>query len=224
MKAMKVHEAALAFPRLPAKEMRELQADIEKRGIRVPILVNKGRDTILDGRNRYMIAHDLKLKEADVPFEVYKGKEEDIPNEVLSRNVMRRHLNDDQRTMLVAKILGPQLEKQAAEAKKAGKFVEGNGKGETADRVAKAAQTTQHKARQALDVTKHAREMVDKVVSGDASLKKAGKVAKGRKPRKTAPKPAKTLKEVVASRFQTWIDYWPQTQHREVKKHLRDLL
>ncbi len=58
-KVMKVHPVANMFPSLPANEMKELQADIEKRGIVSPILVNKRRDTILDGRNRWRIAHEL---------------------------------------------------------------------------------------------------------------------------------------------------------------------
>src|SRR6266567_3893929 len=112
MKIMKIHEVAKLFPTLPAKEMKELREDIRKNGVILPVLVNKKKDTILDGRTRWMIAHELGLKESAVPTEVFKGKDEDIPGAILSRNILRRHLNDGQRVMLVAQIRGEKLEEE----------------------------------------------------------------------------------------------------------------
>src|SRR6266852_3149653 len=117
MKTMKVHPVAKMFPTIGAKEMKELRADIEARGIVVPILVNQEKDTILDGRNRYSIAYELGLGDGKVPMEVFKGKDEEIPGEIIARNILRRHLTDDQRAAIIAKIRGPQLEKEAAERK-----------------------------------------------------------------------------------------------------------
>src|SRR6266542_5545676 len=112
-KTYKVHPAANAFPRLSAERYNELKADIEARGICVPILVNKKKDTILDGRTRAMIAHDLKLKDGAVPLEVCKGKPEDEAAEIMSRNFHRRDLTDGERAAIVAKLRGPQIEKEA---------------------------------------------------------------------------------------------------------------
>src|SRR5438128_7876196 len=103
MKTYKIHPVARLFPTLEAKEMGELRDDLATNGIRVPILVNKKKDTIIDGRNRYMIATELKM-DGKVPLEVFKGKDEEIPGEIISRNILRRHLNDDQRATLIAKI------------------------------------------------------------------------------------------------------------------------
>src|SRR5438046_3139966 len=90
-----VHEVAKLFPTLSEKELEELREDIKAHGIAVPILLNKAGDTILDGRNRWMIACELKLTKDQVPTEKFKGKDEDIPSEILSRNIFRRHLTDD---------------------------------------------------------------------------------------------------------------------------------
>src|SRR5713101_8196064 len=116
MKTYKIHPVARLFPTLEAKEMGELRDDIKARGIVTPILVNKARDTIIDGRNRWMIATELKM-DGKVPMEVFEGDDADIPNEIISRNILRRHLTDDQRAAIIAKIRGPQLEKEAAERK-----------------------------------------------------------------------------------------------------------
>ncbi len=220
MKVLKVHPVAKMFPTLPAKEMKELKADIEANGIRVPIIVNKAKDTILDGRNRYMIATELKLGNGKVPFEVFAGKEEDVPGMIVSRNILRRHLSDDQRVMLTAKILGPKLEEEAAKA-----FAEKKGgKGKTVERLAKEVGTTKHKAEQAVAVSKHAKDLVDEVVAGKVSLKKAHKVAKSRKPAARKPKAPKTLEQIVAAKFQRFMATFPMPQHREVKKILRSML
>lgn len=45
LKSYKVHPAASAFPRMPEDEFDELKEDIKQHGIRIPILVNKKRDT-----------------------------------------------------------------------------------------------------------------------------------------------------------------------------------
>jgi hypothetical protein len=113
MKTWKVHPAALAFPRMSVAEFNELKADIAAKGMRLPILVNKKKDTILDGRNRMMVAHDLKLEDGEVPIEVFTGTSEEEVSEIISRNIHRRHLTDDQRVAIVAKLRGPQLTKEA---------------------------------------------------------------------------------------------------------------
>jgi ParB-like chromosome segregation protein Spo0J len=119
---MKIHEVAKAFPTLPAKELAEIAADIEKNGITVPILLNKAGDTIIDGRTRWTIALDLGLRKSQVPVERFMGTDEEIPSVIISRNLFRRHLTDKQRTALVSKLLGPQWQKEAAERKAKSQF------------------------------------------------------------------------------------------------------
>lgn len=220
LKVMKIHEIAKLFPILPTKEMRDLRSDIAANGIAVPILVNKKRDTILDGRNRWMIASELKLKESEIPMETFKGKDEDIPGEILSRNIFRRHLNDDQRISLLAKILAPKLEEEAAVRKtKKGAFGKTAGKkGSTAKQLAEIGKTSQHKAEQADKVRKHGD--IEGVIKGQKKLHEAAKEV-GSKTRKTK---TKTLEEEVWLAYQKLMKGFDITQHRRVKEILRGFL
>src|SRR6266542_2095168 len=172
-KAMKVHPLCRMFGQIapmPKKELAQLTADIKQNGIKVPILINRKKDTILDGHTRWKIAYDLKLELADDQFEVFEGEDAEIEREILSRNLYRRHLTDDQRIAILSKLRGPQLEKEARERQQAtqlagktgGKFAKkaigddenivadtSQVKGSVAAKLAKEAGTSEHKARQA---------------------------------------------------------------------------
>jgi ParB-like chromosome segregation protein Spo0J len=215
-----IHPLAQLFPMLQSKEYKELAADIAVRGIVVPILVNKKKDTIIDGRNRYWIALENGMAEKDIPKEVFDGTDEDIPKEILSRNLFRRHLTDKQRVVLVTKLRAPQLEKEAKErmgaaAAKKGTF---NGKGvkgtTVAKEIAKESKTTEGRAKQALAARKAG--LLDEVYAEKRSLKSAADAAPKRKSKKAAAAPKK-LEDVVWARFQRWIKYWPMQKHQEVK-------
>jgi hypothetical protein len=237
-KTWKVHPTAMAFPRISGDELNELRADIEENGIRVSILVNKKKDTILDGRNRMMIAHDLKLKETDVPIEIFKGKPEDEIAEIISRNLHRRHLTDDQRAAIVAKVLGPELAKEAEARKVTGKagdlgmkstqggVVGESTQGRTRERIAAVAQVGDHKARAALLAREHASDELDNVIDGKLKLALAARRAKARafKKKKIRPKPEKTLQERVEARFLRFMESFAVSESREVRKILKLLL
>lgn len=223
---MQFHPLCKQFSILPAKQLRELKEDIAAHGIKVPILVNKARDMIIDGRNRYMIAMDLGLDPKDpkqVPFEVYKGKDEDIGMEIIARNVLRRHLGDDARTAAIVALRAPQLEKEAAERKaKKGTFGSkeaGDVKGSVAAHIAKEAKVSQHKAEQALKARKAG--VLGDVMADRTTLKKASKAAGKGKKRKTKEVP---LEDRV------WLDYakllkkYGLELEREVKGYLRAFL
>jgi ParB-like chromosome segregation protein Spo0J len=221
-KALNIHPVAKLFPTLPAKEMKELKADIATRGIVMPILVNKKRDTILDGRNRWMIAHDLGFKDLgdkkdQVPFDVFDGSEDEAVAEILSRNLFRRHMTDEQRVTLVAKLRGPALEKEAKErmAKK-GTFgvnkADGK-KGSVAEHVAKEAKVSQHKAEQALKVAKAG--LAEDVIANKTSLKKAAKTVDKKQGSKKVAKVV-TFEEEVWKRWDKWIKSFTPPQRTQV--------
>jgi len=74
-------------------------------------------------------------------------------------------------------------------------------------------------------VSRYAREVVDKVMSGEMKLREAVKEAEARKPvTKPRLKKERTLEEVVAIRFRRFMNHFPMTQHREVKQILGELL
>jgi ParB-like chromosome segregation protein Spo0J len=231
-KAMKIHATAKAFPSLPEKEAAELRADIKKNGIRVPILINKAGDTILDGRNRWMIAYDLGLRKSQVPVERFSGEDHEIPRVIISLNLFRRHLTDKERAALVTKLLAPQLEAEAAAREKGGKAIpcpendtgsepepEPCGEfrtrsGRTVDQLAAAANVSAHKTRQALKVRAEGGDKaLDEIISGKADLtKKAKAVAtKTRKPAKVLP-----FEQQVWQRWTRWFEQWEQDERGKV--------
>ena len=97
---MKIHPLARKF-KSQKEELEQFREDIEANGIKVPILVNKGRDTIYDGHQRWKIAWDLGFTLDKVPMDEFEGNEPEIRREILSRNVYRRHLSDDQRLAIL---------------------------------------------------------------------------------------------------------------------------
>jgi NACalpha-BTF3-like transcription factor len=225
-KTWKVHPVAMAFPRMPAAEYNELKADIAARGIRLSILVNKNRDTILDGRNRMMAAHDLKLKDAQVPIEVFTGKPEQEVAEIISRNIHRRHLTDDQRVAIVAKLRGPQLAKEAEERQKAGEASDlglKSTQGRTRELIAAQADVSEHKARTALAAARHTPWELEKVIDGKQKLADAGRKVRTRLG-KTKPKQQKPLRQRVEAKFVRLMESFPVTEYREVRAILRELL
>jgi ParB-like chromosome segregation protein Spo0J len=218
---MAVHDVAKMLPTLSAKARKELRDDIQANGIRVPILVNKAKDTILDGRNRWQIAYELGFTPDQVPQEVFKGKDEEIPSVVLSRNLFRRHLTEDQRVQLVDKILHLHLEAAARARMKAGKsdpVMNSIERGKYADALADKANVSQHKARQAIKARKAG--YADEVIAAKMRSKDAAKAA----PRKTRRKAVKTLKQELWEWFSRFMKKFDRGQHREVRAILRGFI
>jgi ParB-like chromosome segregation protein Spo0J len=91
------HPLADIFPLLDPKEQMSLSDDIKAHGLHEPIVMHEGK--ILDGRNRYqaclMAGVDPTQKEFDGP---------DPLAFVISANLHRRHLTDEQRALVADKI------------------------------------------------------------------------------------------------------------------------
>lgn len=94
---IKFHDYANIFPWMEGAAFDELKADIAANGIREPIVFLD--DQILDGRNRYMAARDLGI---EYPRVEYRG--DDPLGYVVSLNLRRRHLTDNQRAMVAKKL------------------------------------------------------------------------------------------------------------------------
>jgi ParB-like chromosome segregation protein Spo0J len=221
---MKIHPFARTFDTLGGDELELLRDDIKANGIVVPILVNKKLDTIIDGRNRWQIATELGIQK-DVPYDVFQGKDSEIEAEILRLNVFRRHLTEDQRIGYVSKVLGPKYEKAARErqlaaGKKSGSF-KGNGeKGTSVAQLAAAGKTTTHKMGQAEKARKAG--LIEDVIQKKMTLKQASKKAgvSKKKPRKTV----RTFEDEVWMAWSRLLKHWPQTQHREVIKHVQTFI
>jgi len=215
---MKIHELCRMFsqdidgkPLLSPEEIDELREDIRKNGVKIPILVNKKKDTILDGRTRWMLATEVG-KQDTVQFDVFTGKDEDIKSEIFSRNILRRHLNDDQRAALAFKLFGKQWRAEAKEqqreagrakagkerAEKSGAFKKGEGES-VAQKAAAKAGVSVEKAKQAAAADKAGVNM-DDVIQKKTTLRKATQTRRARsKPRKQPAK--KSLEDRVWAGF-----------------------
>lgn len=92
-------------------ELNELTESIRSEGIKVPLLVQKKTNVLVDGYNRLAIAKKLKL--AEVPVEYIDIKDDDIERQQIILQVGRRNLKDQDRKMLVGRLIN--LKKITAE-------------------------------------------------------------------------------------------------------------
>jgi hypothetical protein len=107
------HPFANAFPMMSDQEHTQLVADIKANGLKEEISLYQGK--ILDGRNRYKALVELGIdvegfvREED-NLDDYGGylfnDDESALAFVISKNLMRRHLDESQRAMVAAKLTG----------------------------------------------------------------------------------------------------------------------
>lgn len=112
------HPLADIFPLIEGDDFDELVKDVRERGLRERIELLDGR--ILDGRNRYLacVAAGLIPEELIAPnaghlkyFHVFVPAGADAPSQdeliayVISKNLRRRQLSDDQRRMVAARLV-----------------------------------------------------------------------------------------------------------------------
>ena len=96
-KVLPFHELAGLFPLMVGAAFEELADDIAARGLLEPIIILDGK--ILDGRNR---AEACQARGVDPIFIEYEG--DDPLRFVVSKNLHRRHLNDQQRAMIAGNL------------------------------------------------------------------------------------------------------------------------
>jgi hypothetical protein len=197
----RVHPVASLFPPLPDDEYEDLKGSIELIGQTYPIIVQD--DWLLDGRNRLRACLELEILPK---IQEYRGNEQ--PEFFIETvNMHRRHLDEDARAAISAKIREWVISRQNAEAQKTGKSADGlaGGRGRkknlemesspglaepktrakdarsTVGQIAEAAQVSHHKAAQAVAVAKADSELLDQVVKGNKKLKDAHAQVKAKK-------------------------------------------
>ena len=95
--ALKTHPYASIFPLLEGEPFDNLVADIKANGLLHPITIHQ--DIVLDGRNRLQACQAAGIEPR---FVEYDGG--DPPSFVLSQNLHRRHPDESQRGMVVARL------------------------------------------------------------------------------------------------------------------------
>lgn len=138
---LRIHPAAELFPLMSEAELRELAEDIKKHGLQeLPVIY---RDPewgvcILDGRNRVDALELIGWPTGVQACRTIRPEESFDPVAfVISKNIRRRHLTNEQKDELIAKLIKANPEKsnrQIAEQAKAthphvGKNSGGTGKG-----------------------------------------------------------------------------------------------
>jgi ParB-like chromosome segregation protein Spo0J len=220
-KTMKIHPLCRMFGQIAPiskTERNEMLESIRDTGIQVPILVNKKGDTILDGATRWTIAYDLKLNLAPDRFEVFESDDEkDIEQVIMARNMHRRHMTDDQRVAVLAKMKVPELKTEAkARQSKAGTFkgkAKLEGKGSVTEQFAKTAGVSKHKAEQLVSAVTTGE--IDNVIAGKTKLRAAAK--KAPKKRKTAAKEV-PFEDGVYKKWVQWLNRFAPPARRDVVK------
>jgi ParB-like chromosome segregation protein Spo0J len=210
MDTMNIHPTANMLPQLSDAEYAELRDDIRTRGLLEPILRKDGH--VVDGRHRLRACNELGIEPR---FDEYEGA--DIVAEIFSRNILRRHLTADQRAMLVAKLRGEQLSKDAQARMKSGVANPAlkSAQGRTAEKIASEAKVGRDKARSALHVLNNHKPLVADVIAGKRKLASVKK--QKRKPR---AKKTLTLQETVRRRYQRFLNRFAITHHRQAKVEL----
>ena len=96
------HPAAELFPMMPDDQYQAFKRDVKENGFQQSITLYKGQ--ILDGRNRYTAAIELKMLDELPIAEIDDDTDFDPYQWVISRNLHRRHLNESQRALVAAKL------------------------------------------------------------------------------------------------------------------------
>lgn len=187
-----VHPAAELFPLVEGQEFERLVQSIREHGVQTPVMFgfdDNEKPVLLDGRNRLRAVERLKSEGITVPVPAmcFDYSPDGItPVEwIESQNIDRRHLTEDARAMLAAK-LHEMIEAEAAKSQKESQFTAETAKAAavkrhsgaatadsaspqkrdrkkseartTAAKVASKGKVSRHKAKQAIAATKAAKD------------------------------------------------------------------
>jgi hypothetical protein len=223
-----IHPAANEFPLMGKDEFDELVQDITLNGQTDLIVVRTTGKTceIIDGRNRQMACEVVGVECQEREWD---GTEQEIIPFIISKNIRRRNLTDEQKAAIIVKLRGPAIKEEAAVSKKKGpkkdKTPAEKPKGTVPQRIAAETGVTEHKAKQLDTVQTHAPELLDQVAAGKISVKAAAKAAKEKAPPKQKPvKQPPTLLEMVGKKLGKLMDAFPITEHRQVKEYIKTLI
>jgi hypothetical protein len=122
---LEIHPLALAIPPMTTDEQKIVRQDIEKNGVRVPLVMYPDMDDltvkgkpklkVLDGRHR---AYFASVTNQPVQLESFEGTEQEARDHVAALNLHRRQLTLQQRALAIVRLYREQARKEAAEAQR----------------------------------------------------------------------------------------------------------
>jgi len=211
---------------LTEAELNELTESIRQDGIKVPLLIQKKTNVLIDGYNRLAIAKKLKLTE--VPVEIDDIKDDEIEKTQIVLQVGRRNLKDADRKQLIGKLIN--LKKITADdapkmgvSKNGAKFaakvdtIATKSKGKLSPKEiqklvkVKGIKGAEEDAVEVAKSTKSKDEVLDKKIIRSVQIEKKTKMS----PQQILEKPMKTFEEI--------FDDYPQHQ-AEFKKILKSFI
>ncbi len=181
--ALRLHPAAEAVPGMRPAEWVAFLEDVRQRGLMEPLRLAAGASTVLDGRHRLRAAQELGLEVVPVAPADYKPGGEAAY--ALRAALHRRHLSDDQRAMLGAKLaehLGAERRQESAKAAAKARWGDASGIGVVPDAslpdpsrtiAAKALGVSERRLRVARELAQQAPDLAARVEAGGLPLRAA---------------------------------------------------
>jgi ParB-like chromosome segregation protein Spo0J len=188
---LKAHPAADVFPMMSGPELMTLGADIARNGQQHSIKLWNG--LIVDGRNRYEACRAAGVPPAveDIDFK----SEGECIRYIMSENIHRRHLTDEQRDLIGARLVTMQANGDRGDPQNAGRV------GVAA--AAAMVHSTPARIERARTIERADPKLADKVIRGEMSKGKAMKEIKERsRPTQPATDPDRADDAVVDAKIE----------------------
>jgi len=118
----RVHPAASLLPLMEGEQFDSLLDSVAATGVSEPVELSGG--LLIDGRNRAHAVEVLRARGADVDLPTVDwtpSDEETVEERIYLKNVVRRHLTDDQRAILATTFL-PEIRASRAARQQASRF------------------------------------------------------------------------------------------------------
>jgi len=116
-KSLSVNKLNSVFDEISKKDFETLKADIQERGVLVPLILKVDRTTLLAGHNRLKVAIELNLLTVPVQYLETELDKESEKEFVIKDNLLRRQLTASQKLALIETLYGREI----SEAKHGGK-------------------------------------------------------------------------------------------------------
>ena len=176
------HPLSAAFPKMSDAAFAELRADIAANGLLAPITLYE--DKVLDGWHRFCAC---EATGTEPRFRVFEGEDDAARKFVVSANLMRRHLNTSERSMVAAKFATLPAHRQAEKQR--------NSAALTVEQAATLFNISKDSVQDARSVlASEDKETIAAVESGKVSVSRAAKQV-----RASTPRPAPTTKRLPAN-------------------------
>ena len=209
-----IHEQCNLVPRMQSVEWQEFCSDVQQRGVQEPIVVQRG-GVVLDGRHRLEATKETGGQL--IPARMVDLNEKDQLELIITSAVLRRHLTDDQRSILAVRFREPLSRAAKADrSRKAGK-TGGSGRPkaknslladvsnklnpvrDTRKDASQTFQVSERKVRSATEIVRDDPQLAERVLKGELTLPQAKQELRREQKRVELKAKAKRAQESTAT-------------------------